>query len=779
MEYYAHTREDGERQTVKAHLIGVSKLAEDFSVDLLKPLAKKASLYHDIGKYAINFQKRLDDDKVKFSHAACGAIEYKNLADKNDCFAPLMEYCIAGHHTGLMDGGTRADNSDSPTLSGTLKRENEYTGDNDYSAYTTEIDFATLTQEERTPLRNELLSTKDPTELIERYAFFTKYVFSCLTDADFLDTEIFCNKNVERGMSGDFEKALDKLNRELSDMPSDNPLRQARSRIQQQAFDNSVNKSHISILDMPTGSGKTLCSLKLALESGKKRIIYVIPYTSIIEQTANKFEKMFGDVLPVLQHHSNYSYDGDTEEEKKTAEKLKRTCENWDAPLIITTSVQFFQSIYHYKGSALRKLHNLRDSVIVFDEIHLIPTELLRPCLKAVGYITKYLNSEALFLSATMPDYSKLFDKFLPDVNYNKLVTDRTNFKYFKKCEYKDMGKTTLETIAENASRCKNALIVVNTKKTAAELYNLVQGEKYHLSANMTPAHRSRVIEVVRNKLENGEHITVVSTSLVEAGVDLDFNTVFRQLSGLDSILQAGGRCNREGRDDKGYVYVFDIDETYRKGSDLAMRINKTKGLLEKYQDITSYDCIKEYYDGIFDFNQSRIAENSIAKYNEQSNSFDRQGLMSPYSIPFRSYAMQFEYISADTISIVIDDPNDQTCHELVETLRNGDMSVRRALQKYSVSVYMNVFKDLYSQGVLKDHGTGIFILENQSYYNNETGLNTQAAMQDSSKTNGRLPPRQSATCRVPYHIEYKYITTHICVTHRQVHYTNISLKSQ
>lgn len=731
MKYYAHTREDGERQTVKAHLTGVSEKAEKFSVDLLKPIAKKASLYHDIGKYALNFQKRLDNDKVKFSHAACGAIEYKNLADKNDAFAPLMEYCIAGHHTGLMDGGTVADNSDSPTLSGTLKRENEYTGESDYSAYATEIEFATLTQEERTPLYNELLSAKDPTELIERYAFFTKYVFSCLTDADFLDTEIFCNKNVERGMSGDFEKALDKLNRELSNMPSNTPLRQARSRIQQQAFDNSVNKSHISILDMPTGSGKTLCSLKLALESGKKRIIYVIPYTSIIEQTANKFEKMFGDVLPVLQHHSNYSYDGNTEEEKKTAEKLKRTCENWDAPLIITTSVQFFQSIYHYKGSALRKLHNLRDSVIVFDEIHLIPTELLRPCLKAVGYITKYLNSEALFLSATMPDYSKLFDKFLPDVNYNKLVTDRTNFKYFKKCEYKDMGRTTLETIAENASRCKNALIVVNTKKTAAELYSLVQGEKYHLSANMTPAHRSRVIEVVRKKLKKGEHITVVSTSLVEAGVDLDFNTVFRQLSGLDSILQAGGRCNREGKDAKGYVYVFDIDETYRKGSDLAMRINKTKGLLEKHQDITSYDCIKEYYDGIFDFNQSRIAENSIAKYNEQSNSFDRQGLMLPYSIPFRSYAMQFEYISADTISIVIDDLNDQTCHELVETLRNGDMSVRRALQKYSVSVYMNVFKDLYSQGVLKDHGTGIFILENQSYYNNETGLNTQAAMQD------------------------------------------------
>lgn len=731
MKYYAHTREDGERQTVKAHLTGVSEKAEKFSVDLLKPIAKKASLYHDIGKYALNFQKRLDNDKVKFSHAACGALEYKKFADKNDCFAPLMEYCIAGHHTGLMDGGTVADSSDSPTLSGTLKRENEYTGESDYSAYATEIEFATLTQEERTPLYNELLSAKDPTELIERYAFFTKYVFSCLTDADFLDTEIFCNKNVERGMSGDFKMALDKLNRELSDMPSNTPLRQARSRIQQQAFDNSVNKSHISILDMSTGSGKTLCSLKLALESGKKRIIYVIPYTSIIEQTANKFEKMFGDVLHVLQHHSNYSYDGNTEEEKKTAEKLKKTCENWDAPLIITTSVQFFQSIYHYKGSALRKLHNLRDSVIVFDEIHLIPTELLRPCLKAVGYITKYLNSEALFLSATMPDYSKLFDKFLPDVNYNKLVTDRTNFKYFKKCEYKDMGRTTLETIAENASRCKNALIVVNTKKTAAELYYLVQGEKYHLSANMTPAHRSRVIEVVRKKLENGEHITVVSTSLVEAGVDLDFNTVFRQLSGLDSILQAGGRCNREGKDDKGYVYVFDIDETYRKGSDLAMRINKTKGLLEKYQDITSYDCIKEYYDGIFDFNQSRIAENSIAKYNEQSNSFDRQGLMSPYSIPFRSYAMQFEYISADTISIVIDDPNDQTCHELVETLRNGDMSVRRALQKYSVSVYMNVFKDLYSQGVLNDHGTGIFILENQSYYNNETGLTTEAAMQD------------------------------------------------
>ena len=160
------------------------------------------------------------------------------------------------------------------------------------------------------------------------------------------------------------------------------------------------------------------------------------------------------------------------------------------------------------------------------------------------------------------------------------------------------------------------------------------------------------------------------------------------------------------------------------------MRINKTKGLLKKYQDITSYDCIKEYYDGIFDFNQSRIAENSIAKYNEQNNSFDRNCMM-PNSIPFRSYAMQFEYISADTISIVIDDINDSTCHKLVNKLRNGDTSVRRALQKYSVSVYMNVFKDLYSQGVLNDHGTGVFILENQSYYNNETGLTTEAAMQD------------------------------------------------
>ena len=209
MEYYAHTREDGERQTVKAHLANVSEKAEEFSVDLLKPLAKKAGLYHDIGKYAPNFQRRLDDDKVKFSHAACGAIEYKKFADKNDYFAPLMEYCIAGHHTGLMDGGTDADNAESPTLSGTLKRGNEYTGDSDYSAYTTEIEFATLTQKEITPPYNELCSAKDPTELIERYAFFTKFVFSCLTDADFLDTETFCDENIERGMSGDFENAIE------------------------------------------------------------------------------------------------------------------------------------------------------------------------------------------------------------------------------------------------------------------------------------------------------------------------------------------------------------------------------------------------------------------------------------------------------------------------------------------------------------------------------------------------------------------------------------------
>lgn len=596
MPYYAHRSDDGRWQTIAEHLEGTAKLAQEYCIDLLKPMAEKVAKYHDIGKYAKTFQKRLEGASVSFCHAVCGAIAYQEYANQRDVFTPMLTYCIAGHHTGLMDGGTRVDTPEDGTLAGCLKRKVDYTGENDYTTYQEEYLVQPLTAEEEQPALAELLSVrKDPFEVLERYAFFTKLLFSCLTDADFLDTERFCNPDTKRGMQGDFKQALEILNHRFSELPHATSLQQARSRIQNQAFQNAEHAESIAILDMPTGSGKTLCSLKLALSNAikhhKKRVIYVIPYTSIIEQTADSFSKLFGDVLPVLQHHSNYTYETGKEEEPELAEKMRKTCENWDAPLIITTSVQFFQSFYHYKSSALRKLHNLKDSILIFDEIHLIPTDLLQPCLRAVGYVTKYLNGEAIFLSATMPDYEKLFQRFLPDCKYSQLITDHSDFPFFKKCMYQNLGETDYETIAAQAETCENALIIVNRKKTAAEVYRLLQGKKFHLSSYMTPAHRSASIQEIKACLKRKEQITVVSTSLVEAGVDLDFAVVFRELAGLDNILQAGGRCNREGKRKEATVFIFQTGERPRD-MDLQMRINKTEGLLRTYEDLTLHQSI-------------------------------------------------------------------------------------------------------------------------------------------------------------------------------------------
>lgn len=723
--YYAHISDDGRKQTITEHLDNVSTMSEEFSTQIFKEIASVVGKTHDIGKYAVNFQKRLNGSNAKFEHSVCGAIEFNKLLDKKNPFIPLIQYCVAGHHTGLPDGRCVCASENDSSLFGKLKREKNYNGDNDYSAYKDEIELSLPKAPELIEILSEAFKISNQ-EFIEVYSFFTRYVFSCLKDADCIDTERFCNPEAERGLIGDFKAALDILNEKLNSFSADTPVRAARKSLQQQAFSSYADSENISILNMPTGSGKTLCSLKLALEkavsSGKKRIIYVIPYTSIIEQTANELNKMFGDILPVLQHHSNYSFDKD-ESELLTAEKLKKTTENWDAPLIVTTSVQFFQSLYHHKGSRLRKLHNLSDAVIIFDEIHLIPIEYIQPCLRAIGYITKFLNSNVIFLSATMPNYDSLIREFMPFSKVTELITDKSDFARFKNYTYENMGVTQLEDVVLKTDEFESSLIIVNKKRTARTVYNILQGEKFHLSAYMTPFHRSNIIKEIRECLNNHKKITVVSTSLIEAGVDVDFEVVFRELTGLDSILQSGGRCNREGNRKNGYVYVFETDEKPQK--EIAVRCNITSSLLNDFPDISSDECISEYFKRIFDFKESYINENSIYRYNNETKQFTTEN-KSVDIIPFKSYAENFDYIKSETISIVIDNEQNGGCHELVLKLKNGDKSVRRQLQKYCVSVYFYEFESLLKLGIIDDYGTGVYILQNNMYYNAETGLNAE-----------------------------------------------------
>ena len=440
------------------------------------------------------------------------------------------------------------------------------------------------------------------------------------------------------------------------------------------------------------------------MKNGKKRIIYVIPYTSIIEQTADTFNELFGDVLPVLQHHSNFDYDNVSVSEDE-AEFLARTTENWDAPLIITTNVQFFQSIYHNRSSKLRKLHNIADSVIIFDEVHMMPIEYLQPCLRAVGYLVNYLHCEALFLSATMPDFSSMLKKYAAGCGFSELISDKSRFMSFRNCSCKDMGKTSEESLLCDADLYDSSLIIVNSRKRARELYNsCTRKNRFCLSTYMTPNDRTKVFEKIRSLLRN-EPVTVISTSLIEAGVDLDFDAVFREISGLDSVIQSAGRCNREGRADTGFMHIFAFEDDVPRG--LKMRANLTKSLLCEYEDIFSSDCITDYYKRLYGALEQNVDGGTIYSVN-----------MKPNCIPFRDYADSFNLIDSDSINVII------PCKEnaaLVNSLEFGSGALRK-LSRYSASLNYHEFTALLETGVIGKKGFG-YVLNIPEYYSSETGF--------------------------------------------------------
>lgn len=712
--FAAHIRDgDGSVQTIEEHCRGTAELARDFACEAVSAAAEYVGMVHDIGKYRDGFQRRIyGESSRKCEHACVGAQEIKRRArgaGRNFMIlSDMMEYCVAGHHTGLQNG--IAGSSPCGTLSDALDKDvsdvEKYRALFENSAAPPdEKSMAELVKMLMSPLPHSALT---PQEATERYAFFTRYLFSCLTDADFLDTEKFCDNSTERGIAGDFAAALDRVNALLESMPDKGGVCAARRSLQRQAFAASRG-SRISILNMPTGSGKTLCSIKIALERalrGKKRIIYVIPYTSIIEQTAQKFEEIFGDVLPVLQHHHNFSFDNADDDN----EILRRSAENWDAPLIITTNVQFFESLYHNRSSRLRKLHNMADSVIIFDEVHMMPVEFLQPCLRGVGYLTEYLGAEALFMSATMPDFSGLLKRFAAEESPAELITDKSAFSVFRNCECEKLGKISDEQLLETAARHESSLIIVNSRRRARELFRRCQsGRCFCLSTYMTPEHRSRVIGEIRELLGR-EKVTVFSTSLIEAGVDLDFEAVFRELAGLDSVIQSAGRCNREGLRPKGYMYVFESEGCAIPRS-LMLKAEICRAMLEEYPDILSDGCAEEYYRRLYGINMSAIDSGTIYTNGMRTN-----------SIPFSDYAESFSMIDSDAVNIVI--PCEENADDIAR-LEYGGRCVYRRLSRFSASVRYHEFKALLESGAVSQRG-GALVLEISDYYDAETGLDPE-----------------------------------------------------
>lgn len=720
MVYKAHVDESsGEIQTVKEHSENTALLCKEFSLPALKDMMYAVGLLHDIGKYQALFQERIDGKNIKVEHSGCGAKvaiqKYPGIVGY------LMAYCIAGHHSGIPDGGFQNDTPDKSTLSGRVKREFD-----DYEIYKKDLNVPEI--DEKAICEFLVKDCENGMErLVDKFAFLTRYCFSCLTDADSLDTAMFCEKSSSRSMNADFQNCLRKINEKMESFSAVSELQKARAVIQEQVFKQSDRDAEIYLMNMPTGSGKTLCSIKFALQRAirynKKRIIYIIPYNSIIEQTADTFERILGNDAEILRHHSTFSYDDKKEYSEDYRDTIRYATENWDARLIITTAVQFFESIYANKRSKLRKLHNMANSILIFDEAHLMPTEYLQPCLEAVSYITKYLNSEAVLLTATMPDYEKLIHKYaLSGSIICDLIHDTSMFYKFNKCRYEFSGELSNEALVVKASAYPSSLIIVNRRADARDLYALCNGRKFHLSTYMTSFDRSRVIDEIKRELIRLENdypglkavpddrkIIVISTSLIEAGVDLDFFTVFRELSGLDNILQAGGRCNREGKREMADVFIFTL-ESRKHSLSRDERPNITRGIINEYSDISCRESINAYYDRVYFFNQEEIVKNSISK---KCNNV--------YYIPFKEYAEEFHMIDTDTVSIVVS--RDEVSREMIENLKVIKKGNARKFQKYSLSVHQNEFDDLLKQHVLDDFESGIYCLVNMDYYDEDTGI--------------------------------------------------------
>ena len=736
--YIAHINErTGETQSVREHSENVAALCEQFSIPELKRLSYMIGLAHDIGKYCNYFQRKINGENIRVDHSTAGAVAAERYY--GPAVSMIAGLCIAGHHAGIPDAGLPGDayrEDHAPILRTRMAQKEkrcERDADENFEAYRKEIDLPKIDEMEIGKfLMRECITQKNRDDAaIDNFAFIVRYCFSCLVDADSIDTGTFCETRTEDTLQADFQKCLDKVNRRLDAFVCETELQRARSRLQKQAFTKAGQDAEIYLMHMPTGSGKTLCSVKFALQRAiakkKKRIIYVIPYNNIIDQTAAEFEKIFGEDAQILRHQSSFSYEDmeDLDEDYRNA--LKNGTENWDAPLIITTAVQFFESLHSNKRGKLRKLHNLADSILVFDEARLMPMAYLQPCLQAVSYVTRYLNSEALFLTATMPDFETLLQQYtITGEKILHLIDDTKDFALFEKCSFEQLGAISAEALLRKAADAASALIVTNSKRAARKLYELADGDKYYLSTYLTAFDRKEIIKKIREKLKalendfpglvnvpEGRKIRIFSTSLIEAGVDLDLETVFRERTGLDSILQSGGRCNREGKREDAVTYTFSFaDEELRSRETEASEL--AQGMFAKYDQITDSGCIREYYDRLFGMNLEKITGNTMSSYCKKNG-------LNIESLPFRSYAEKFHLIDDKTESIIV--PQDAESRRLIESIRYQEHVSSRKLQKYACTVSKKEFEELMRQGVLNDYDRGIWCLTNENYYNQETGI--------------------------------------------------------
>lgn len=642
----AHISEDGTRtQTVYDHLAGTARLAGSFAAPFgAQSEAEFAAWLHDVGKYSDAFQLRLKGGP-KVDHSTAGAQEAWVRQHLHAAFA------VAGHHSGLPDGGSPADDPGDATLFGRSKKPvAPYDG------------WQEVTLPASTPPAWACAESPSPVS-VQRNTVLR----ACL----------------EKGAHG---------------------------------------PQGLYTLTVPTGGGKTFASLAFALEHAAaqkmKRVIYVIPYMSIIDQTAAVFSGLLG-AENVLADFSNAEYKTVEQDDLTPAQyRQMLASENWDAPVVVTTAVQFFESLYANRSSRCRKLHNIADSVIIFDEAQTLPGDYLAPCVSAIAQLIQHYHSTAVLCTATQPALEPLFRRFAPELHPQEITPDAARlYEVLRRTTLQDLGTLPQEEFAARLARHPQVLCVVNRRKTAQQLYAALPAEgSYCLTTLLCAADRRRQLDDIRQRLKEGLPCRVVSTSLIEAGVDVDFPVAYREQCGLDSLLQTAGRCNREGRRgaEESIVYRFRLDEC------------STPQMLR--QNVSALDYTARHQDTLDTPRAIQLYFNELSDL-RGPDAVDKHGILDAFlrgirgcQFPFAQVAEEFRLIenAARTVYLPVGEGA-----ALCEQLRSGHVTrtLLRKLGIYSVSCYKDQFDKLDAAGALELRPDGSAILTDTSCYSEKTGL--------------------------------------------------------
>lgn len=714
--------------TVEEHASGVAELASGFAAAFdSADWAAVAGLWHDLGKYHPEFQAyirrmtgfdpeaHLEGFAGRVDHSTLGAV---HACDKLGNPGRILAYLIAGHHTGLPDW--IADEEAGAGLQARLERNRDRLP-------------AALAPAPAEIVAPAFLPRGRPGWT----SFWVRMLFSSLVDADFLDTEAFLDQERKGARGGypelhvlkeRFDRFMERKAHEVADKGPLSPVNRARAEVLARCREFAREAPGLFSLTVPTGGGKTLSSLAFALEHalahGKRRVIYVIPYTSIIEQTADVFrEALRSDddaEPPLVEHHSNFDPERETPRSRLAAE-------NWDAPVIVTTAVQFFESLFAARTSRCRKLHNIANSVVVLDEAQLLPPFFLKPIVRAIQELADRYGTTLVLCTATQPalETQKTLDfEFAGLRGVREIVQDpdalhETLRRVTVSVPADLRGPTAWEDVAAELQEHASALCIVTRRDDARDLYRLLpEGSAVHLSALMCGEHRSRVIAAVKESRRRSEPVRVVSTQLVEAGVDLDFPVVYRALAGLDSIAQAAGRCNREGllRDGKGNpvpgrVIVFVPPRPAPRSLKWAEESGR-ESLDARAGDPISPARFRDYFLDLYWKHGARLDQHRILEDLQDNGALEFR---------FRSAARKFRLIDDVQVPVVVRYDN----AELLASLEHQppSRSLTRRLQRYTVNVPRAAHQRMLARGAVREVHPGVFVQLHDPLYHPSLGL--------------------------------------------------------